>query len=72
MSNYHAVIFADELGLPEALPVQADEFVCARCNLVANNIRMRADIWNQRLYDVECAEEVFGGLVEFMPRGLVK
>jgi hypothetical protein len=72
MSNYHAVIMADELGLPEPQPVQPDEFVCVRCNLVANRIRMRADIWNQRLYDVECAEEVFGELVEFMPRGLVK
>jgi hypothetical protein len=71
MSTYHAVIFADELGLPEALPVQADEFVCVRCNLVANNIRMRVDTWN-RPYDVECAEDVFGGVAEFMPRELVK
>jgi hypothetical protein len=32
---------------------------------------MRVDTWN-RPYDVECAEDVFGGLVEFMPRELVK
>lgn len=41
MSDRHAVIFADEIGLHEALPLQDDEFICDGCNLVAHEARLR-------------------------------